>query len=170
MHAMLLILAVLSGAPAPAEPDPGITAAVSPLLPSLCRPGEGGEGVLRCAGLVGTDVFLRGDEAAREPSLGAPNGFLAPPPGGARLGRSVTWRILGDKPIAGILRYRFADGWEVLVVLKPGREGAPGCPVGIVENGEAPSGSGPDRAAALADRRALFRCGSDRPVSTARGR
>jgi hypothetical protein len=170
MHPLLLVLAVLS---APAAPPPAseTTAAVSPLLPSLCRPVDasvGGAGVLRCAGLVGTDVFLRGTEDARELALARPEGFLPAPPDGGRLGRSVVWRILGDRPVAALLRYRFPNAAggaaDVLLALKPARGNEPGCLVGAVEDTGGPSGSAPDRAAAFADRRApLFRCGRDRP-------
>ncbi|RIY00019.1 hypothetical protein D3218_12010 [Aureimonas flava] len=172
MHPLLLVLAVLSAPAAPPTPPAEITGAVSPLLPRLCRPMEppadGGD-VLRCAGLVGADVFLRGPEAARQVALLRPEGFLPAPPDGARLGQSVAWRLLGDRPIAAVLRYRFPEAAEapadVIVVLKPARDGAPGCVVGAVEEGAGPSATAPERAAALADRRApLFRCGRDRPT------
>ncbi len=167
MNMLILAFGVLSAGSAPL-PASDITGAVSPLLPSLCRPldeGSGRDGVLRCAGLVGTDVFLRGPEEAREVALARPEGFL-PPPGGGRLGRSVAWRLLGDRPAAAVLRYRFSEGAaDVLLVLKPARDGEAGCPVGAVEDAGGPSGSAAERAAALADRRApLFRCGRDRPV------
>lgn len=167
MSPLILAFAVLSSASAP-PPLSDITGAASPLLPSLCRPLDGdseADGVLRCAGLVGTDVFLRGPEEAREVALAQPDGFLAPPPGGARLGRSVAWRLLGTRPVAAVLRYRFQDSSDILLVLKPAREGKAGCPVGAVEDTVGPTRPAAERAAALADRRApLFRCGSDRPV------
>ena len=169
MNPLIPAFAVLSAAGGAPPPASDITGAVSPLLPSLCRPldaGSGDGGVLRCAGLVGTDVFLRGPDEAREVALARPDGFLAPPPGGAHLGRSVTWRLLGDRPVAAVLRYRFPEGGaDILLVLKPAGEGKAGCPVGAVEDAGGPSGSGAERAAALADRRApLFRFGRDRPV------
>lgn len=171
MHPLLLVLAVLSSGTAEQPPPSEMTGAVSPLLPSLCRPmtdGAGADEVLRCAGLVGTDVFVRGGATDRQVALGQPVDFTPPPPDGARLGQSVSWRLLGDKPVAAVLRYRFPDAanapHDVLLVLKPPAEGGRGCPVGAVEDVADPAGTASDRAAALADRRApLFRCGKDRP-------
>ncbi|MBB3936490.1 hypothetical protein [Aureimonas phyllosphaerae] len=171
MHPLLLVLGVLSGQPA-APPPSQITGAVSPLIAGLCRPfgeGQGDGAVLRCSGLVGTDVFLRGDEASREVALGRPDAFLPPPPEGGRLGRSVTWRLLGDRPFAAVLRYRFPDAAsstpDLLVVLKaPSDDEAP-CLVGAAQDVAGPTGSGLERAVAFADRRApLFRCGRDTPA------
>lgn len=169
MHPLILAFAILSGS-AVAPPAPSdITGAVSPLLPNLCRPLEGEADVLRCAGLVGTDVFLKGPEEARAVALARPDIFLEPPPGGARLGRSVSWRLLGDRPVAAILRYRVPPGADpapdVLVIVKPARGGEPGCAVGAIEEAGDPAGTAADRAAAFADRRVpLFRCGRDEPV------
>lgn len=169
MHPLFLLLGVLSaqGSPPPASP---VTGAVSPLIPSLCRAMDAGSGaILRCAGLVGSDVFLRGPETVREVALVAPENFLPPPPPGLRLGRSVGWRLSGDRPVAAVLRYRSTGDAgaraDVLVVLKPPQGAQPGCVVGAVEETVGPSEPAPERAAAFADRRApLFRCGTNRPV------
>lgn len=171
MHPLLLLLGVLSGQPAAAPPSE-ITGAVSPLIPSLCQPLEGGAGEgapLRCSGLVGTDVFLRGPETAREVALARPVDFLPPPPAGGRLGRSITWRLAGDRPFAAVLRYRFPDAAaaapDLLVVVKVPTDEGRGCVAGAAQDVSGPTGSGLERAIAFADRRApLFRCGRDTPA------
>lgn len=171
MPTWLLVIGVLSGQPAAAPPS-AITGAVSPLIPSLCQPIEGGAGEeapLRCSGLVGTDVFLRGPETAREVAFAKPDHFLPPAPDGGRLGRSVTWRLEGARPFAAVLRYRFPDAVaaapDLLVVVKVPTDGSPGCVAGAAQDVSGPTGSGLERAIAFADRRApLFRCGRDEPV------
>lgn len=163
MGPLLIFLAVLSAAGAPTPSTSELTGAASPLLPNLCEASDRSEGaILRCAALPGTDVFLRGPETAREIAIGQPKDFLPAAPDGARLGRSVAWRLLGARPVAAILRFRFDEGGDVLVVLKPVREGQEGCVVGAVEGA---GGADAERAASLADREApLFRCGRHAPI------
>ncbi|WP_182086133.1 hypothetical protein [Aureimonas sp. ME7] len=169
MHSALMLFLGLAAATGGdgagrTDPPPDISSAASPLLPKLCvdEP-NAGRGVLRCAGLVGTDVFLGGADA-RAVALGTPV-FQADPPGRSVLGRSVTWRILEGRPIAGIVGYELPEGSEggtrYLVVIKPGRDARPGCVVGVLR--QIP-GDGLEAAASYADRRAVsFRCGTDAP-------
>ncbi|WP_062210462.1 hypothetical protein [Aureimonas sp. AU12] len=175
MLSALFLLTVLAAAPdAGSQPvaPAGIAAAASPLLPRYCVPAPtpSDPGVLRCAGLIGTDVYLAGDEANRRVALGAPAGFPPPLPAPAMLGRTLDWRILGARPIAGIFLYRLTSGDEALrwlVVTKPGSMERPGCIVALFDGNAEPEAD--VRAASFADARAPgFRCGIDR--ATIQGR
>ena len=173
MSASLLVVLAVLGAASPAAKGSSVSApvsgAASPLLPHLCiaAPIPGDASVLRCSGLVGTDVYLAGGDDDRRVALGAPAGFASPLPRPARLSRTLDWRLLGDRPMAALVRYVFvADGadpaMQWIVVLKPGTPERPGCVVALVD-GEADATA---RATALhvADEEAAgFRCGVDRP-------
>lgn len=173
MSASLLVVLAVLGATSPSAQtsngDAPLSGAASPLLPHLCvaAPMPGDASMLRCSGLVGTDVFLTGSEDDRRVALGSPAGFPPSLPRRARLSRTLDWRLLGDRPVAGLLRYGFAaDGAEPamqwIVVQKAGTPERAGCVVALVD-GEADAEA---RATALrvADEQAAgFRCGVDRP-------
>jgi len=173
MSASLLVVLAVLGAASPAAKGSAVSApvsgAASPLLPHLCiaSPIPGDASVLRCSGLVGTDVYLAGREDDRRVALGAPTGFPAALPRPARLSRTLDWRLLGDRPMAALLRYAFAaDGAEPamqwIVVLKPGTRERPGCVVALVD-GEGDSAATATATHVADDGTAGFRCGVDRP-------
>ncbi|MBB3999992.1 hypothetical protein [Aureimonas pseudogalii] len=146
-----------------------LSGAASPLLPHFCvaDPLPGDASVLRCSGLVGTDVFLAGSEDDRRVALGAPAGFPSPLPKAARLSRTLDWRLLGERPVAALLRYGFAaegadPAMQWIVVLKPGTPERPGCVVALVD-GEAGAAARTTATRVADEEAAGFRCGVDRP-------
>ncbi len=152
-------------APAPARAEP--TGAATPVIESLCLrlalPSGEGEG-LRCAGLPGFDLYLKGEATARRVALGRPEGFTPAPPEPMTLGATARWRMLGPRPVAAILRFALpaAPDEVLLAVVKAPGEASPGCLVAVFAGPAGPASS--DVADALADREAAaFRCGVDRP-------
>lgn len=172
----LTLVSALLGSPEPVAPEPvghaparaEPTGAATPVIESLCLrlalPRGEGE-ALRCAGLPGFDLYLKGEAAARRVALGRPEGFTPAPPEPMTLGSAARWRMLGPRPVAAILRFALpaAPDEVLLAVVKAPGETSPGCLVAVLAG---PAGSASSEAAdALADREAAaFRCGVDRPT------
>lgn len=173
MHWLALPLLVLAPVAEPPAPAPAISSAATPLILKFCesRPVEGGKG-WRCAGLPGTDVFLQEIEGRQSVMLGLadgrPQSFDVP----HSIARTMEWRIAGNQPQSGIVRYSFPDGaggpaQDLLVIFKVGSRLGPGCIVAVVD--PVANSAAPELARQIADERSPgFRCGTDRPEAAGR--
>ncbi|MBB3950470.1 hypothetical protein [Aureimonas jatrophae] len=155
----LWLLAASTTQPAPdatprAQAQPRLAGAASPISPGLCE--RTADEAWRCSGLAGVDVRLFGPETRRTLSLGDVRSAFPPLPMPGRFATTIDWHVGSDsQPLAAAVRWRAAEGSaELLLVLRPAAEGAPGCVSAV---------AGPDAdPIALAMRH--FRCERDRPV------
>lgn len=140
-------------APPRADAGPRLAGAATPISPAFCEPV--GPETWRCTGLAGVEVRLLGPETARTIALGGDAPLFRPLPVAGHLSRTLDWRVNeAGQPVSASIGWRAVEGSEELVlVLRPTREGRPGCVSAV---------AGPD-----ADLDALaqdgFRCGRERP-------
>lgn len=165
MHWLLVPLLAMTAAGGQAPPArDSITTAATPLFLNRCEALS--EAAWRCAGLPGTDVFVSEEEKGRwRVAVGVPEGrsptFRLP----HMLGRTMEWRIAGNRPLAGIVRYRFprpsgSGTDDLLAVVKAGGVAGPGCLAAFVD--VAANSAAVELAREAADAVApRFRCGVD---------
>lgn len=156
--------------PLAAEPPalPDMTTAATPLFLNQCeKHKEASVNSYRCAGLVGTDVFVRETAGHYAVAIGTPTGAFRSFEAAHQLGQTMEWRIDGSRPVAGIVRYRFpaaetGPAVDVLAIIKAGTRIAGGCIVAFVDTSANAAAS--ELARRTADERAdAFECGRDTP-------
>lgn len=165
MHWLLVPLLAMTAAGGQAPPArDSITTAATPLFLNRCEALS--KAAWRCAGLPGTDVFVSEEEKGRwRVAVGVPEGrsptFRLP----HMLGRTMEWRISGNRPLAGIVRYRFprpsgSGTDDLLAVVKAGGVAGAGCLAAFVD--VAANSAAVELAREAADAVApRFRCGVD---------
>jgi hypothetical protein len=158
--AWLLLAALAASAPATGSVYTSLDLDRCRLLDRI----EEGESVRwRCAGHAGIALFVGAGDGRFDIDAGVDNGEWESLPEMNRPGPRVEWRLRAGRPIAVIFRLISADAEQparsILMVETIGRDGRPGCPIGLV------GGALPDAnalARSIADRRAAtFRCGRD---------
>lgn len=126
---------------------------------------------MRCPGVAGYSYMIRESDGRQSVTYGSTERSSMPTFGAFNYAhQTVEWRMgkLNGKtvPIAAIQRFSLADGdgkWttQILVVSKVVQRGAGGCVVGYVSANEGAGAN--ERARAVSDRAAAFRCGRDKP-------